>query len=85
MCNMGEHRTLFYVNPDSGELVYKDKIAYETQKEAIHAAMVVNVQDKTIHKRQIYKCGICHKWHIGRGKTVLTSEDKIKLKIKHNI
>lgn len=40
------------------------------EKEAIHAA---------IHKRQAYK------WHVGRGKTTLTDEDKRKLKIKHNI
>lgn len=44
----------------------------------------INVQDKTIHKRQAYKCSVCHKWHLGRGKT-LTDEDKRKLKIKHNI
>ena len=42
-------------------------------------------RDKTIHKRQAYKCSVCHKWHVGRGKTVLTDEDKRKLKIKHNI
>lgn len=54
-------------------------------KEPIHAAMVINVQDKTIHKRQAYKCSVCHKWHVGRGKTTLTDEDKRKLKIKHNI
>lgn len=38
-----------------------------------------------IHKRQAYKCSVCHKWHVGRGKTTLTDEDKRKLKIKHNI
>lgn len=53
--NMGEHQTLFYINPE------------------------------TIHKRQAYKCSVCHKWHVGRGKTTLTDEDKRKLKIKHNI
>lgn len=83
--NMGEHQTLFYINPETKEPVYRNKTAYETEKEAIHAAMVINVQDKTIHKRQAYKCSICHKWHVGRGKTTLTDEDKRKLKIKHNI
>lgn len=67
-----------------------DKANYDinrvlAEKEAIHAAMVINVQDKTIHKRQAYKCSVCHKWHVGRGKTILTDEDKRKLKIKHNI
>lgn len=83
--NMGEHRTLFYINPETKEPVFRDKTTYETEKEAIRAAMVINVQDKTIHKRQVYKCNVCHKWHVGRGKTVLTDDDKRKLKIKHNI
>lgn len=79
------HQTLFYFNPETKEPVYRDKTAYETEKEAIHAAMVINVQDKTIHKKQAYKCSVCHKWHVGRGTTILTDEDKRKLKIKHNI
>ena len=83
--NVGEHQTLFYINPETKEPVFRNKTVYETEKEAIHAAMVINVQDKTIHKRQAYKCSVCHKWHVGRGKTVLTYEDKRKLKIKHNI
>lgn len=83
--NMGEHQTLFYINPETKEPVYRNKTTYETEKEAIHAAMVINVQDKTIHKRQAYKCSVCHKWHVGRGKTILTDEDKKKLKLKHNI
>lgn len=83
--NIGEHQTLFYIDPETKEPVYRNKTAYETEKEAIHAAMVINVQDKTIHKRQAYKCSVCHKWHVGRGKTILTDEDKRKLKIKHNI
>lgn len=77
--NIGEHQTLFYINPETKEPVFRNKTAYESEKEAIHAAMVINVQDKTIHKRQAYK------WHVGRGKTTLTDEDKRKLKIKHNI
>ena len=83
--DIGECKTFFYINPETKEPVYRPKIAYETEKEAIHAAMVVNVQDKTIHKRQAYKCSYCHKYHIGRGQTVLTQDDKLKLKIKHNI
>lgn len=83
--NSGEHQTLFYINPETKEPVFRNKTTYETEKEAIYAAMVINVQDKTIHKRQAYKCSVCHKWHVGRGKTILTDEDKRKLKIKHNI
>lgn len=83
--NIGEHQTLFYIDPETKNPVYRDKKAYETEKEAIHAAMVINTQDKTIHKRQAYKCSVCNKWHVGRGKTILTDEEKQKLKIKHNI
>lgn len=83
--NVNEHQTLFYFNPETKEPVFRNKAAYETEKEAIHAAMVINVQDKTIHKRQAYKCSVCYKWHVGRGKTILTDDDKRKLKIKHNI
>lgn len=75
----------WFKDPETKEPVYRNKTTYETEKEAIHAAMVINVQDKTIHKRQAYKCSVCHKWHVGRGKTTLTDEDKRKLKIKHNI
>lgn len=70
--NIGEHQTLFYINPETKEPVFRNKTAYESEKEAIH-------------KRQAYKCSVCHKWHVGRGKTILTDEDKRKLKIKHNI
>lgn len=64
---------------------YRTYVYSNKYREPIHAAMVINVQDKTIHKRQAYKCSVCHKWHVGRGKTILTDEDKRKLKIKHNI
>ena len=62
--NMGEHQTLFHINRETKEPVYRKK---------------------TIHKRHAYKRSVCHKWHVGRGKTTLTDEDKRKLKIKHNI
>lgn len=61
--------------------MFRNKTAYESEKEAIHAAMVINVQDKTIHKRQAYKCSVCHKWHVGRGKTILTEKTKGNLKL----
>ena len=83
--DIGECKTFFYINPETKEVVYRPKAAYDTDKDAIRAAMVINVQDKNIHKRQAYKCSFCHKWHVGRGQTVLTPEDKLKLKVKHNI
>lgn len=38
-------KSLFH--PETKEPVYRNKTTYETEKEAIHAAMVINVQDKT--------------------------------------
>lgn len=76
--NIGEHQTLFYINPETKEPVFRNKTAYESEKEAIHAAMV---QDKTIHKRQAYKCSVCHKWHVGRGYSQMKTKGNLKLSI----
>lgn len=46
--NIGEHQTLFYINPETKEPVFRNKTAYESEKEAIH-------------KRQAYKCSVCYK------------------------
>lgn len=74
--NMGEHQTLFYINPETKEPVYRNKTTYETEKEAIHAAMVINVQE-------YIKDRLISVVYVISG--TLTDEDKRKLKIKHNI
>lgn len=85
MEDTSECKTFFHKDIDSGEVFYKDKIKYKTDKEAIHAAMVVNINMKTIHKRMAYKCSKCGFWHIGRNHTVLTQDDKDKIKVKHQL
>lgn len=72
-----EDGKLFVASVNMGEHQTLFYISPET-KEPVY-------RNKTIHKRQAYKCSVCHKWHVGRGKTILTDEDKRKLKIKHNI
>lgn len=76
-------KTFVRKDPESGENIYKDKIKYDTDKEAIEEAIRMNCMDKTIHKNVAYKCPTCGKWHIGRNKTVLTEDEKKKIRKKH--
>lgn len=59
------------------------KVAFSTEKEAIKAALKMNGQFKTIHKKVAYLCHKCGKWHIGSNKTVLTDEDKKQARDKY--
>jgi hypothetical protein len=61
---------------NDGNPIFVDKIKYNTDKEAIEAARQMNIQEKVIHKLVAYKCPVCHYWHIGRNKTVLSPKDK---------
>lgn len=67
-----EHTTTTIEN---GLTVEKNKIAYDTDKEAITAARKMNLNGKQIHKAVAYKCKVCGKWHIGRNKTLLTDKE----------
>ncbi|MDA3856297.1 MAG: hypothetical protein PF569_08620 [Candidatus Woesearchaeota archaeon] len=78
-------KTFLNKNIGTGEVKYKNKKKYSSDKEAIEAAMRINTMDKTIHKRVAYKCKECFQWHIGRNSTVLSKEDKLKIKIKHGL
>lgn len=83
--NNTECKTFYHKDIETGEVFYKDKVKYLTDKEAIEAAIRININPKTIHKRIIYKCTQCGFWHIGRNSTVLTDADKDKIKRKHLI
>lgn len=41
--NINDHQTFSYIDPETKQYVYRPKKSYETDKEAIHAAMVMNV------------------------------------------
>ena len=71
--------------PTTGFLFREKEQPFHINKEAIEAAIKVNINPKTIHKRIIYKCTQCGFWHIGRNSTVLTDADKDKIKRKHLI
>lgn len=64
--------------------VLSEKKGYKTEKEALHAAFVINTLPQTIHKFVAYKCSKCDNWHIGRNSTVLTDEMKEDYKKKLN-
>lgn len=67
------HTTTYMVN---GEIITKNKIAYETDKEAIETARYMNIKPKTIKKVVAYKCAVCGKWHVGRSNKDLTEKDR---------
>ena len=74
------HYTFSHYN-ENGEKQYKSKKCYATQEEAIVMARKMNLKPQTIHKYSIYKCQVCGKWHIGKNKNrILTEEDREKIK-----
>ena len=50
----------------SGKRVYKNKIQYNTEKEALEKAFEINLEKTQIRKVAAYKCKVCGKWHLGR-------------------
>ena len=69
-----------HIGPDGGP-VYKPKKVFDTDKEAIEYAKMVNRMnaDHMIHKQIAYKCPKCGKWHIGRSTTILSEKNREKL------
>lgn len=62
---------LLYIDPITKEYIKKDKIKFNTLDEAIEEAKRINSLGKNIHKVVAYKCSVCHKYHIGKNKTLL--------------
>jgi len=64
-------------DPYTGQVVYKKKMAYNSEKEALEAVErwhIVHPWDrKEIHA---YQCCICHKWHIGHYNPVKTENEE---------
>lgn len=67
------HTTKVMVN---GLFIEKEKIGYETDKEAIEKARQMNLRPDTIRKVVAYKCSVCQKWHVGRTNKTLTEKDR---------
>jgi len=62
------------------EPIFKPKLKFETLDLAIEYAKKVNSLDHIIHKVVAYKCGKCHKYHIGRNGKELTDKERTKFK-----
>ena len=74
------HYTFTYYD-EKGNKHYKAKKGYNTQDQAVEMARRLNLSPQTIHKYSAYKCQICGKWHIGKNKNrVLTEQDREKIK-----
>lgn len=53
-------------DPQTGETVFKKKMAYSTKEEAMEAILKWEKENPNdMHKMHAYKCNICNKWHIG--------------------
>lgn len=66
---------------EDGSPVYKEKICFNSDKEAIEFAKKMNKMNAThmIHKLIAYKCPKCCKWHVGRSMTQLSEKNRIKI------
>lgn len=60
--------------------IYRNKVTYDTQDEAIEVAKHMNSRDHAIHKVVPYYCDECHKYHLGKNGKILKEKDKIKNK-----
>lgn len=58
------------------------KKSYDTEKEALSVARFLNLQPNIIHKMIVYKCIKCGKWHIGHNGSILTEEERNKIREK---
>lgn len=54
----------------------KEKYGYKTEHEAITSATAINAKETTKEKVVVYKCPVCHKYHLGRNGKQLFPEDK---------
>lgn len=51
--NIGEHQTLFYINPETKEPVFRNKTAYESEKELFMLLWIINVRIKPFIKDRL--------------------------------
>ena len=59
-----------------GKIVCIKKNAYDTDKESIEAARMLDANQHTIYKVITCKCPNCFKWHIGGNGKPLSGKDK---------
>lgn len=59
---------------ENGEEMRKNKLAYETFKEANEKAKILNLARGRKKMLSAYKCKICGKYHIGKNGKYITEE-----------
>jgi uncharacterized membrane protein len=62
---------LLYVDPITKVAVKQPKKKFTTLDGAIAEAKRINQKENQIHKVIAYKCSVCHKYHVGKGKKIL--------------
>lgn len=65
---------------ENGDKVYVDKVKFDTHDEAVSMAKKVNARESTVNKLVTYKCGQCHKYHIGNNGKKITPSYRRKIK-----
>lgn len=64
-------------DPLTGEIVFKKKMTYQTELEALDAVRLWYISHpEDIGKMHAYQCNKCHKWHIGH------QSNRIELKVQ---
>lgn len=62
-------------DPQTGEIVFKKKMAYSTKEEALAAIIKWEKENPNdIQKMHAYQCAICKKWHIGHEHIICSDE-----------
>ena len=65
---------------ENHEPILKLKNKFGSLDIAIRHAKRANIKTTQNYKLVAYKCTVCHQYHIGRGKTVITEKYRKKLK-----
>lgn len=70
-----------YIDKD-GQPVYKNKLCFDTDVEAIAYAKKMNKHNVNhlVRKLIAYKCPKCLKWHVGRTSVMLSDKEREKIK-----
>jgi hypothetical protein len=75
MCEVKRSKNTHY-KIINGEFI--EKKSFENENEAIEFARFLNTKPNIIYKVIAYKCDLCGKWHVGKGKKRLFSDDRKK-------
>lgn len=66
----------------NGEKLYKNKIVFTTEEDAVNYAKRMNIMniDHLIHKFMAYHCPKCGSWHICKNRVPISDKERMKIK-----